>query len=338
MEQQRQLASLRAEMEPLVEMTQHKGPSECNRAFSATDEACGFELLTGTLCNGDGSGTGTNCIARSDFVRRAIGTGLATEARVGVNPFRFGFIGSTDTHNSTPGNARERGFPGHTGSNDATAASRTGNTNIAFSPGGLVGVWAVENSRDAIFDALRRRETFATSGTRIRVRVFGGWSAPANICADPALVERGYREGVPMGALLPPSTGARPSFVVQAVADETPLQRVEVVKVWIDATGAPQERVETIAGAAQNGASVDPRTCVATPGTARMSYCATWSDERFNPAERAAYYVRVLENPTCRWSAQDCDAPGANAANCQRAPRTLQDRAWSSPIWYAPAR
>lgn len=334
------VAQLRASMEPLVEIVQHKGTSECHSAFSANDEACGFELLGGEVCAGSST---TRCVARGDFARHALQTGMSTEARTGTNPYRFGFIGSTDTHNSTPGNTAERGFVGHTTSNDDTPAERTNNTNMDFSPGGLVGVWAVENSRDALFDALRRRETFATSGTRIRVRLFGSWTLPANVCADPALIERGYREGVPMGSLLPTPAGARPTFVVQAAADETPLQRIEIVKVWINAQGQPQERVVTVAGSAQNGASVNPQTCATTPGTGQMSLCATWSDDAFNPAERAAYYARVLENPTCRWSAQDCDnlppnAPDASVQNCRARTRVIQDRAWSSPIWHAPPR
>jgi hypothetical protein len=265
-------ARSRAAMEPLVEVMQHKGASECNRAFT-TDEACNFELLGGDLCNGDGSGSGMRCVARGDFLRGAVGTGLATEARTGANPYRFGFIGSTDTHNSTPGHTRERPFVGHTGTNDDTPTDLTTSGNIVFNPGGLAGVWAVENSRDAIFDALRRRETFATSGTRIRVRMFGGYGFTAGLCADPRLVERGYREGVPMGAVLPsPPAGARPTFVVQATADEAPLQRVEVIKVWIDAMGRPQERVVVVAGSATNGASVDPRTCATTPGSGQLSY------------------------------------------------------------------
>jgi hypothetical protein len=326
-------ARSRAAMEPLVEVMQHKGASECNRAFT-TDEACNFELLGGELCNGDGSGSGMRCVARGDFLRGAVGTGLATEARTGANPYRFGFIGSTDTHNSTPGNTRERPFVGHTGTNDDTPTDLTTSGNIVFNPGGLAGVWAVENSRDALFDALRRRETFATSGTRIRVRMFGGFGFTAGLCADPRLVERGYREGVPMGAVLPsPPAGARPTFVVQATADEAPLQRVEVIKVWLDAMGRPQERVVVVAGSATNGATVDPRTCATAPGAGQMSYCATWTDDQYNPAERASYYARVLENPTCRWSAPVCDAlpPDAPPANQHRAHDP--GRAWSSPIW-----
>lgn len=344
-DEQRRIASLRAELEPLVEMVQHKGASECNRAFSTNDEACGFENVnpTAPLCNGDGSGTGMNCTGRGDYVRNALGTGMREEARLGVNPLRYGFIASTDTHNSTPGNTSETTFPGHVGTQDDEPSEILGPSLAVFSPGGLVGVWAVENSRDAIFEALLRRETFATSGTRVRVRMFGGWNYPANLCNDPNVVARGYAEGVPQGSLLPmrPSVmGAAPRFALMATADMTPLQRVEVVKVWIDASGQPRERVVTVAGSAANGASVDTNTCATTPGMGQMSYCAVWTDDQYNPAERAAYYARVLENPTCRWSTLHCNRlPAAQRpAACMDGsiPRSIQERAWSSPVYYIP--
>ncbi len=340
MEQQRQAAALRAEMEPLVEMVQHKGASECDRAYSASDEACGFEIArTGPMCAGT-SGM-TDCVSRANYVRYALQSGLAEEARLGVNPHRLGVIASTDTHNSTPGNTAEETFPGHVGTQDDQASEQLGDTLKAFSPGGLAGVWAVENSRDAIFDAIRRRETFGTSGTRIRVRMFGGWGFTPAICSDPELVRRGYTEGVPQGASLPDRTGTNnPRFVVVATADRTPLQRVEVVKVWIDRDGHAQERVVVVAGSASNGSSVDASTCATTPGAGQMSLCGVWTDDQYDPSQRAAYYTRVLENPTCRWSTRACNglpAAGRPAACTDGSiPRTIQERAWSSPIFYSP--
>ncbi len=342
MEQQRQLASLRAEMEPLVEMVQHKGASECNRAFSATDEACGFEIAqTAPMCTSAPPGMG-GCVGRADFVRNALQSGLAEERRIGVNPHRLGFIASTDTHNSTPGNTGEQSFPGHVGVQDDTPSEQLSDALKVFSPGGLVGVWAVENSRDAIFDSLRRRETFGTSGTRVRVRMFGGWSFAPAICGDPDLVRRGYTEGVPQGASLPARVGTNaPRFVVMATADQTPLQRIEVIKVWVDASGESHERVVTVAGSASNGSSVNTSTCATTAGTGQMSLCGVYTDDAYNPAERAAWYTRVLENPTCRWSTWLCNSLSASArpAACTDGsiPATIQERAWSSPIFYSPA-
>ncbi len=341
MAQQRMLASLRADMEPLVEMVQHKGASECSRAFSATDEACGFEMANDApMCTSMPPGMG-GCVGRGDYVRYALQTGLSEERRLGVNPHRLGFIASTDTHNSTPGNTAEQTFPGHVGTQDDAPDERLTDSIKVFSPGGLVGVWAVENSRDAIFDALRRRETFATSGNRIRVRMFGGWTYPASICSDPELVRRGYTEGVAQGGALPARSGTNnPRFVVMATADATPLQRVEIIKVWIDAAGEARERVVTAAGSASNGASVDTNTCATTPGSGQMSLCGVWTDDQYNPAERAAYYARVLENPTCRWSTWACNALSASSrpAACTDGsiPRSIQERAWSSPIYYSP--
>ncbi len=343
MDEQRRLAAQRAQLEPLVEMVQHKGASECSRAFSASDEACGFETegAEATLCGGDGEGTGMACDGRGSYARYGLQRGLAEQARLGVNPLGVGFIASTDTHNSTPGNTSEVGFPGHVGSQDDTPAERLSANLSVFSPGGLAGVWAVENSRDALFEALQRRETFATSGTRIRVRFFGGAAFDAGLCADPMLLTRAYAGGVPMGGTLAPVAGGAPRFVVMATADATPLQRVEVVKVWIDAAGRPQERVVVVAGSASNGAAVDPATCATTPGAGQSTLCAVWTDDQYNPAQRAAWYVRVLENPTCRWSTRLCNSlpAGSRPASCTNGTlaATVQERAWSSPIFHLPA-
>lgn len=344
--QQRELARTRAQMEPLWEIMQHKGASECSSRFSAPDELCGFELMNPTqaLCNGAGTGGGTACQSRSSYARYALADGLREDARLGVNPYRVGFIGSTDTHNGTPGNTDEPTFPGHVGDEDGTPATRLSDNNVVFNPGGLAGVWSVENSRDAIFDAMRRHETFATSGTRVRVRMFGGWDLPTTVCGAPDLAAQGYALGVPMGGQLasrPPSRTS-PRFVVLAAADRTPLQQVQIVKGWIDAAGAAHERVVTVAGSATNGASVNTTTCATTAGAGAMSLCGVWTDDQYDPAIRAYYYARVVENPTCRWSTVLCNAipAGSRPANCTSGvvPPTVQERAWSAPIWALPPR
>jgi hypothetical protein len=349
-------AATRAAMEPLVEIYQHKGASECRPGVDSTDEACGFELVsrTGLLGASNPSQTFTNRLA---FVRNALKEGLVQEQALGVNPFRLGIIASTDTHNGDPGNVREDSYVGHTGVNDDSPAHNqlniTSNNawNGEHSPAGLAVVWAEENSRDALFAAMRRRETYGTSGPRHTLRFFAGNYA-ATMCTDPDFATTGYRDGTPMGAEVGPiSGGTSPVFTVLAMKDAgdpghpgTQLQRVQIIKGWVDGTGA-HEKVFDVAGDANNGASVALATCTPT-GTGADSLCTTWQDPEFDPTERAFYYARVLENPTCRWSTYVCNAnnidcsttpPAAFALCCDvRFPKTIQERSWSSPIWYRP--
>lgn len=211
-------------------------------------------------------------------------------------------------------------------------------------------MWAEENSRAFIFDALRRREGHATSGPRITLRVFGGWSLDADLRARADLVARANAVGVPMGALLPasaPEGAGAPRFVVTAMQDpmSAPLQRVQVVKGWADATGT-HERVWDIDGG-DDGATVDVATCALRGGRGAATRCAVWTDPAFDPAAPAFWYVRVLEEPTCRWSRRlgneqrvDCARVAPNgplSACCDGSlPDTIQERAWSSPIWFDP--
>ena len=356
-------AAFRARMEPLVEVYQHKGDSECMNGLSgimgAPDELCGFEkeLREPFQDCGDGTGTGGSarlgCFSRLDFVRNVLLAGLRERERLGVNPYPLGFIGSTDTHNGTPGAVVEETFVGHRGTDDNTPALQLGHGvltlgGISFSPGGLAAVWAEENSRSSLFDALRRRETYATSGPRMAVRFFGGWGLPPALCAAPDMVAQSYALGVPMGgtlAALPPGPAA-PSFLVSALRDPgtvarpgTPLQRVQVVKGWVDA-GELHYQVFEVAGDPDNGATVDDATCV-TSGPGFDDLCTVWTDPAFDPAQHAFYYARVVENPTCRWSTYTCNAlpPASRPPNCTDPawPRTIQERAWTSPIWYEPA-
>ena len=192
---------------------------------------------------------------------------------------------------------------------------------LIANPGGLAGVWAEENSRDAIFDAMKRKETFGTSGPRITARFFGGWDYPEDLCGDPELVSKGYTGGVPMGGDLPPppSAEAAPVFVVSAMRDvgipAHPgglLQRAQVVKGWIDAEDNFHQQVIDVAGG-ENDAYVDEATCQPR-GNGHNSLCTVWTDPDFDANQNAFYYVRVLENPSCRWSARQC-LEEANAPN-----------------------
>jgi hypothetical protein len=274
--------------------------------------------------------------------------------RLGVNPLRLGFIASSDTHNAIPGAVEESSYLGHTGSQEDTVEARLDIPGllpggVINNPGGLMGVWSVENSRDAIFEAMQRRETYGTSGPRIAVRFFGSYAFGDDLCTEPDLVERAYVRGVPMGADLPapPVDGVAPRFVATALADpgtsERPgalLQRIEIVKGWLDADGQPRVEVFTVAGDPDNGATVDEATCEPS-GAGATSLCGVWTDPAFDPAQRAYYYVRVAENPSCRWTAWECNRlPEADRPPACTDPdidRVIQELAWTSPIWYEPA-
>ncbi|MBK7951912.1 MAG: DUF3604 domain-containing protein [Deltaproteobacteria bacterium] len=354
----REEAQLRNRFERLIEIMQHKGDSECLLGAETTDEACSFEKLPYDAMSG-ALRAPTNPPKRSAMVREGLKKGLLLEQRLGINPLKFGILASTDTHMATPGLVAEQSWIGHGGASRvlSPAVPQGLPDNIEFNPGGLAVVWAEENARDSIFEALSRREVYGTSGTRPEVRFFGGWRYPDDLCRARDLVARGYAEGVPMGQdlprrLQPEQTGgaAAPVFVVSAMQDPgtksrpgTPLQRIQIVKGWTE-KGATHERVFDVAGG-PNDASVDPTTCE-PKGEGARSLCAVWRDPGFDPEENAFYYARVLENPTCRWHRHLCVAAKVDCAKpesigkgfeacCEASqPSTVQERAWTSPIWY----
>jgi hypothetical protein len=354
-------ATLRQRWSPLVEISQHKGDSECLLGGDTTDEACGFEKLPYNSFAGVTRFAALNPPSdqqpqRAAMVREALKRGLALERELGVNPLKMGIVASTDTHLGTPGLTDEDQPRGHGGAGVMGAVSGLPD-DIEYNPGGLAVLWAEENSRDALFAAMQRREAYGTSGTRPTVRFFGGWSYADELCSDPQLVAKGYQGGVPMGGDLPerPRGAGAPTFAVLALQDAgtpdakgTPLQRVQIVKGWVDAKGETHERVVDVAGG-PNDASVDLETCEPR-GEGAKQLCAVWRDPEFDPRQGAFYYARVLENPTCRWSQRicraakvDCGAPNRlppNLAGCcsEVAKPTVQERAWTSPIWYEPRR
>lgn len=349
----------RAKFEPLVEVMQHKGQSEC--LPSASDELCDFEVvpwghlagnfLTPTVPKPEGT------------VRDALKQGLALKPQLGgVNVFQYGFVGSTDTHLGTPGLVAETAdYPGHGGAAEGTGGVPLGDgltDTPEFNPGGLAVVWAQQNSRRALFDAMRRKEVYATSGPRHIVRFWGGWDLDVDICSRPDRTEYAYNNAVPMGSTLgiPATRPSEPQFMVSALKDPgTPgnsgneLQRIQIVKGWTDAWGQKHEAVFEVAGNPDNGAGVDTGTCTTT-GTGYAELCQLWEDPQFDPDQEAFYYARVVENPSCRWTQRQCLAadppidcldpnsvPESYAPCCDEdIPKTVQERSWTSPIWFNP--
>lgn len=340
----------RQRAEQLVELFQAKGASECAVGVGTTDEECGFEQFFPRCEGGETQG----CAGSGSFARDGLKFGLRLAEQLGFNPLRFGFVGSTDAHNANPGDAEEWDYRGKSGFKDASAAGRLEERRfgpsvpITHNPGGLAAVWAAENTRDALFDALRRRETYATSGTRLRLRVFAGWDLPTEIAESADLVAMGYERGVPMGGVLAAGTGAqRPRFVVWAGMDpmSSGLDRIQLIKGWVE-DGQVKEKVADIAcsdGRAPNRegscppltSTLDVSTCRIPTEDGDAELLASWEDEFYRPEHAAVYYVRVLQTPTCRWSSYD--AIRLEIPPVEEVTALVQERAWSSPIWIEPA-
>jgi hypothetical protein len=341
--------------EPLHEIVQIKGQSEVHPELAAYDEFAQFEIFPITLKTGP---TATLSKVSGSYVREALGVGLELGASGLGNPYRFGFIGSSDSHNSSSP-VEEDNYHGKLPLSDGTPGQRIGppqgndamrGLGRIFSAAGLAAVWASENTREAVFDALRRGETYATSGTRIRLRVFGGWGYEAALLDDPAWVDRAYAGGVPMGSDLPaaPPGATAPRLLIRAAKDPegANLDRVQVVKGWLGADGKHREKIFEVAWAGERaldpvsgklpavGSTVDvaAATYANTIGGAELD--RVWTDPEFDAAKPAFYYVRVLEIPTPRWSTFDAKTLGVAAPE----PQVLQERAYSSPLWYLPPR
>lgn len=340
----------RRSFEPLVEVFQSKSASECALGVGTTDEECGFEQFF-PLCD---EGESEACAGPNSFARDGLKFGLELEEQLGFNPLRFGFVGSTDTHNSNPGDTEEWDYRGKSGLKDATAQKRLAqhsfgpNVPITHNPGGLAAIWARENVREAIFDGLKAKEVYATSGTRISLRVFAGWRFQPPLMDDPEWIAKAYAKGVPMGGTLDPSRGEEnPKFIVWANKDPIHgnLDRIQMIKGWRE-DGVQHERVFDIACSdggvpdevtgrcPENDARVDLRTCRISNDAGDAELKVLWEDRNFDPEDSAFYYVRVLQNPTCRWSTYDAIRLGRDPIK-QVSP-TVKERAWSSSIWYSP--
>jgi len=336
--------------EPLFEIGQIKGSSDTHPWLSPNDEFADFEIFDGMV------NIPLRAQIRFGFYREALGNGFRLEKQLGTNPFKMGVVGGADFHTGYQGN-EEFNYTGGHGILDDTVEKRL-NPNVTAS--GVRGpitssayttaVWAEENTREGIFDAMKSRETYGTSGTLIRLRFFGSWNYPSNLAADANFVQKAYDGGVSMGRDLPPqASGAKaPTFAVWALKDPESgnLDRIQIIKVILDARlGRSVEKIYDVAladgrtvaadgGVAPVGNSVDLATATYTNDIGDSELAAVWTDPDFDPSGHAAYYVRVLEIPTPRWSTYD--SVRNNLPISDVVPPTIQERAWSSPIWYTP--
>ena len=343
-------ATTRMRNEPIAEISQVKGTSDTNPALSPNDEWANFEIYNTLL--------GTDITGKTDgsYIRQALQRGLLIEAKTGVNPYKFGLIGSSDTHNAG-GPVEEDSYFGKTGLVDGSVDARRvavtpGEENLKgsgatpfyqWSAAGLAGVWAERNNREDIYAAFRRKETFATSGPRIKVRLFAGHDYAADIFAQKNFSSLAYQRGVPMGGDLSLGKKGAPTFLAQAMKDPNSagIERLQIIRGWVD-QGQLKEMVYDVACAVGKPdskshrcnavrPSINTKDCkiASTDGAAELK--SVWRDPDFDAARRAFYYVRVIERPTCRWSTWEANRmklklrPGL--------PLTIQERAWSSPIW-----
>ncbi len=342
-------ARTRMQWEPISEVTQIKGDSETHAQFSPDDEFADFETYDYYIQT-----TKNNTeISPGDYIRPALKLGLALEQKVGANPYKFGFIGSTDAHSGLA-SPEENNFQGKMAA-DSTPETKapvlgnpTGASGWDMSASGLAAVWATENSREAIYAAFKRKETYATSGPRLSVQLFAGWDFPDNAENSEDFARIGYDYGVPMGGDLTANASASaPEFLVRAVKDpmDANLDRLQIVKGWVDAAGQQYEKVYNIDWSGDReldaegnlpavGNTVDLKSARYTNSIGQAEFAVKWSDPDFDPAQSAFYYARVLQIPTPRNGLYDSLALGLD--NPPRGPKTLQERAYTSPVWYTP--
>jgi hypothetical protein len=356
----KEYAERRQRWEPVQEIVQMKGASESHPKLSPNDEFLDYGILGWELGNLTLSGSRlTRAMMPTSYVRAGFMRGLEHEAKLGVNPFKSGIIGSSDAHNALPFVEEDNffgKFPGQEPSPDrwkqrsATGEGSGGEARYTWQylAAGYAAVWAKENTREAIFDAMMRRETYGTSGSRMTVRFFGGYDFTAADAQSRYLAEAGYAKGVPMGGdMKPAAPGATPTFLVAALKDPqgANLDRIQVVKGWLDASGKAQEKVYDVVWSGSRkpgpdgklppvGDTVDVARATFTNTIGAAELATVWKDPDFQPAQRAFYYARVLEIPTPRWTAYDQVRFGVKMSD--DVPMKQQERAWTSPIWYSP--
>jgi hypothetical protein len=343
-------AASRVRNEPLTEMKQLKGTSETHPLLSPTDEFASFEIMSVLL----GNPPGRIPHVVGSYARQALKDGIALEDSKGFNPYKFGLGAASDSHNTAVPYRQDNFFGGHTFT-DGTDEARMSGTLVGGmfdarleGTSGLTGVWAEENTRAALFAGMQRKETFAVSGPHIKVRLFGGWEYTADTLADKDWVKTGYAKGVPMGGDLPAAKGKAPTFMVWAVKDPTSgnLDRVQIVKGWTQ-SGQSFEKIFDVVWAGDRrpdkwtgivppiGSTVDVEKATYTNSIGSVELKTMWTDPEFNPGLNAFYYARVLEIPTPRWTT--IQAAKLGIAPPDVTSPTLQERAWTSPIWYTPS-
>jgi hypothetical protein len=346
-----QYAKRQNENEPLTEIHQTKGNSEAHPWLSPNDEFAEFEVFQNLI------NTDTPSAIKHGFVRQGLVDGMTIETKVGYNPYKMGIVAGADVHSGYAGN-EEWDWHGAHGKIDDTAKKRLNPIpNAAGEPGSIVSsagataVWATENTRAGIFEAMKSKETYGTTGTLIRLRFFGGWDYPKNLVKDEKFVEKAYKGGVPMGQDLhkKPGSAKAPTFAVWAMKDPESgnLDRVQIIKGWAHpATGFPQEKIYDVAWSDNRkpdpktgklppvGNTVDTKKATWTNDIGDSQLSVVWTDPDFNPKVKTVYYVRVLEIPTPRWSTYD--SARNNLPLPKDVPATIQERAYSSPIWYTP--
>ena len=351
----KEIAAMRAGLEPLVEVTQIKGDGETHPFLSPNDEFADYE--TWDKSNLNGTEAKTKDMLQWEYAREALKTGLKLEDELGVNPYKFGMIGSTDAHTSMAAVEEENFFGKHSGAepNPDRMFHPFMKTDVGTIMGwqqvssGLAAVWAPENTREAIFDAMARKETYATTGSRMGVRFFGGWNYAEGDLRSRTPAFAGYEKGVPMGADLPakPDGAEAPSFMVYALKDPIGgnLDRIQIIKGWLDDQGETHEKVYDVvwSGDREPGAdgkvppvgdTVDAESATFKNTIGESELATVWTDPDFDPSQKAFYYARVLEIPTPRWSTYDAFRFGVKIP--EGAPISGQERAYTSPIWYTP--
>jgi len=354
-------AKTRARWEPLYEVTQIKGHGETHPLISPNDEFAGDEIFRWgiTKSQPDSKKQGEGPTEEKDrgssaprptplhsYARSALMLGLGQEADLGVNPFKFGMIGSTDSHTALA-TADQDNFWGKMPGNEPSRNRAV--TGWNYNAAGYAAVWAVENTREALFAAMRRREVYASTGPRITVRFFGGWDYADDDAGRPDLARIGYAKGVPMGGdLTQAPNGKAPSFLIRAVKDPdgANLDRVQLIKGWRDEDGELHEKIYNVAlsdfrtenpeGVVEAvGSTVDVADASYTNSIGDPELAVVWTDPDFNGDELAFYYLRVLEIPTPRWTAYDAKFHGLEDLS-EEIPMVTQERAYTSPIWYTP--
>jgi hypothetical protein len=354
----KELAALRARMEPVAEVTQIKGDGEAHPFLSPNDEFADYE--TWDVANLDGTELKKKEMLQYEYARSALRKGLELEKKLGVNPFQFGMIGSTDSHTSLATAEEENFFGKHSGVEPEPERYKHEVIRSPMDPdltvfgwqqasSGYAAVWATENTREAIFDAFARREVYATTGSRILVRFFGGWEFDKQDAMSRLPAGAGYSKGVPMGGTLKsaPSGKKTPTFLVGAMKDSYSgnLDRIQIVKGWLDSKGKTHEKVYDVAWSGDRkpgkngklpavGNTVDVANATWSNTIGAPELITVWSDPDFDPKQPAFYYARVIEIPTPRWTAYEAKRFGVTMPD--KVPMTTQERAYTSPIWYKP--